>query len=124
MTSLPCFLCGSKLEMRTSKKNKPYFVCDACGVQVFVRRTYGIEKLTTLLKELQHRDIYTRANSPEFLRILAINNEMSATKAEIKKIKEKVFLLMNNEEEAAVEALERRLKNLSSELGRLGTAQR
>jgi t-SNARE complex subunit (syntaxin) len=110
--------------MRTSKKNKPYFVCDACGVQVFVRRTYGIEKLTTLLKELQHRDIYTRANSPEFLRILAINNEMSATKAEIKKIKEKVFLLMNNEEEAAVEALERRLKNLSSELGRLGTAQR
>ena len=42
MQFLPCFLCGAKLEKRTDKNSKPYFVCNPCGIQLFVRRKHGI----------------------------------------------------------------------------------
>ena len=41
----PCPICGEKLDIRTDKKEKPYMVCEPCGVQVFVRNRRGIEKL-------------------------------------------------------------------------------
>ena len=120
MQTLPCLLCGSKLEMRTSKNNKPYFTCDGCGIQLFVRRKQGIEKLDTLIKELQHQEIHSLANSPEFLRILAIKNEISATKAEIQKIDDDIFIFPDPEQRAAIDALQARLQTLISELERLG----
>jgi DNA-directed RNA polymerase subunit RPC12/RpoP len=49
MTFYPCFLCAKKLDLRISKSAKPYFVCDDCGVQIFVRRKKGIERLYRLL---------------------------------------------------------------------------
>ena len=33
----PCPLCGAGLPILASKRKKPYFTCNACGVQVFVR---------------------------------------------------------------------------------------
>ncbi len=45
-----CFLCQRHLEVRTSKKNKPYLVCNDCGIQVFVRFEKGMKRLERLLK--------------------------------------------------------------------------
>ena len=45
MPFLPCVLCGGKLEKRVDKNSKPYFVCDFCGIQLFVRRKQGMELL-------------------------------------------------------------------------------
>ena len=39
----PCFLCGKLLDIRYSKRNKPYLICDQCGMQVFIRRGGGID---------------------------------------------------------------------------------
>jgi hypothetical protein len=41
----PCPLCGAGLPIRTSKREKPYCICDLCGVQMFVRRKAGIARL-------------------------------------------------------------------------------
>lgn len=116
MQSLPCFLCERKLEQRTSKNGKPYFVCDSCGIQLFVRRKQGIEKLSKLITEIEKQQIYSHAQSSEYLRILAILNEISATKAQIKKIEDSIFLFPNNEQAAAIKALEEHLKSLVSKL--------
>ena len=116
MRALPCFLCGNKLEERTDKNRKPYFVCDPCGIQLFVRRKAGIEKLHALIEELQGKEIYSHARSPEFLRMLAIFDEISAIKAEIKKIDDEVFLIANDEQAAERRALQGRMKVLLSEL--------
>lgn len=40
-----CFLCGEEIEVKNSKKGKPYFICDPCGLQAFIRREKGIERL-------------------------------------------------------------------------------
>src|SRR5215472_9097655 len=56
MTSIPCFLCGSDLPIRTDKNKKRYFICDHCGVQAFVRKSEGISRLEDLLKSLRTRE--------------------------------------------------------------------
>ena len=44
----PCFLCGELVEIKYSKRDKPYFICDPCGVQAFIRRDKGIKRLKKL----------------------------------------------------------------------------
>ena len=41
----PCFLCGDMVEIKYSKRQKPYLVCNSCGVQVFIRGKTGIALL-------------------------------------------------------------------------------
>jgi predicted RNA-binding Zn-ribbon protein involved in translation (DUF1610 family) len=49
----PCPLCAARLEVRTSKKQKPYLVCDPCGVQMFVRNPSGVQKFTALVERAE-----------------------------------------------------------------------
>lgn len=56
-TYYPCFLCGEQLEVRASKRKKPYFICDPCGLQAFVRKDRGIQLLaekTTPVLEIEN----------------------------------------------------------------------
>ncbi len=53
----PCCLCGEGLEVRQTKKGKPYMICDGCGMQMFVRIDPGIQRLEELVLEAPDRDI-------------------------------------------------------------------
>ena len=44
----PCPLCGAGLPIRFSKRKKPYFTCNLCGVQIFVRGKTGIARLNEM----------------------------------------------------------------------------
>ena len=55
----PCPICGEKLDIRIGKKEKPYCICDSCGVQLFVRKSTGIEKLAEKLNIELNADIPT-----------------------------------------------------------------
>lgn len=57
MASLPCFLCHKELDLRISKTEKPYFVCEDCGIQIFVRGKRGIERLQQLLGSISRRRV-------------------------------------------------------------------
>lgn len=46
----PCPLCEEKCEIRLSEKCKPYIVCDPCGVQMFIRKTDGIDRMLEYVK--------------------------------------------------------------------------
>jgi hypothetical protein len=48
VTQFPCFLCGEPRAVKISIKSKPYFICDPCGVQAFIRKDAGIERLQTV----------------------------------------------------------------------------
>jgi DNA-directed RNA polymerase subunit RPC12/RpoP len=48
--SIPCALCSRPLEQREDKNGKPYFVCDECGTQFFIRGVVGKERLAKLLR--------------------------------------------------------------------------
>lgn len=45
----PCPVCFEMLEVRHDKNSKPYFVCNDCGIQLFIRGKNGIKKFKNLL---------------------------------------------------------------------------
>ena len=45
----PCPICFGMLEVRYSKRSKPYLTCNDCGVQVFIRGKNGIEMFKNLI---------------------------------------------------------------------------
>jgi ssDNA-binding Zn-finger/Zn-ribbon topoisomerase 1 len=56
----PCPVCGVGLEIRETKKHKPYVICDPCGVQLFVRNETGMGRLERLLFGAEQKDIWAR----------------------------------------------------------------
>ena len=61
----PCSICGAPLDVRYTKKGKPYVICDSCGVQMFVRNGEGIRRFEILLMETKDKDIWTRLSKLE-----------------------------------------------------------
>ena len=43
-----CPVCEDFLEVKTSKKNKPYLVCNDCGMQLFIRGEKGIKRFNKI----------------------------------------------------------------------------
>lgn len=46
----PCPVCTQPREVRTTKKDKPYVICDPCGLQLFIRGPAGIEEFKRLIE--------------------------------------------------------------------------
>ena len=46
--TFPCPLCAASLELRRSRAQKPYCVCNSCGIQLFFRGKTAISKLKQL----------------------------------------------------------------------------
>ena len=47
----PCPICRRWVRVGQTKRRKPYLVCDACGVQLFVRGKEGIRRFQGMLGE-------------------------------------------------------------------------
>ena len=86
MAKMPCFLCSKELELRRDKHKKPYFVCDSCGVQIFVRGRQGIENLEELIKTLRERDFPFKEHARVLHEIQAVLTEIRGVGKEIEKL--------------------------------------
>lgn len=49
--TFPCPICREPRDIRLSKTDRPYLVCDGCGVQLFVRGDTGIRRLRSILRD-------------------------------------------------------------------------
>lgn len=56
----PCSVCGEGLEVRETKKGKPYVICNPCGMQMFVRVESGIRRFEQLVADAGRKDIWER----------------------------------------------------------------
>lgn len=56
----PCCVCGEAREVGTTKKDKPYLICDPCGVQVFVRGKAGIRRFEELVADAAGNNVWKR----------------------------------------------------------------
>ena len=50
---IPCWLCGSPIPVKFSKKRKPYLICDNCGLQIFIRYGKAEDLLIAKIKQQQ-----------------------------------------------------------------------
>jgi hypothetical protein len=128
MSVLPCFLCGKELHQRVDKNRKPYFVCDPCGTQMFIRRKQGIENLVELIKTLQKRDFPFRAHSRTLFEIQAILGEIRGVKEEINKIEKEMHFFTSKKDEKlrsrTLKSLNHRIDTLLSQLEQIARGMR
>jgi hypothetical protein len=119
MPFLPCILCGRRLEKRISRKNgKPYFVCDPCGIQLFIRKQRGIEKLEEVFKNIEKSEIPFRIHARHLNDIQALLKEMEGVKEEIEKLGTPLF--MTDYKLEVRNSLKAQLDNLFSKLKKMG----
>jgi len=59
-TLFPCPLCGKPLDVRATKKKKPYVICDPCGVQLFIRSKAGMRSFEQLVSDAEQRNVWKR----------------------------------------------------------------
>jgi DNA-directed RNA polymerase subunit RPC12/RpoP len=114
--SIPCTTCGARLKKRRDKHGKPYFVCEPCGVQLFIRRKQGIENLAKLIEQLKIHDFHFREHTHVLCEIQAVLAEMRGVKKEIKSLESGFGFFMNakdqKEKQRTLELLELRIKHL------------
>jgi chaperonin cofactor prefoldin len=117
MPFLPCILCGKRLDQRTDKNGKPYFTCDPCGTQFFIRRKQGIEKLEELIRELDKRGLAITQRAQSLYEIQAILSEIDGLKSEIEKLDAQIwFLFVDEDKVQARKSLKTRVQGLLMEL--------
>src|SRR5215470_744008 len=113
MAEIPCFLCGSDLQIRTDKNKKRYFICDRCGIQAFVRKEPGLLRLEKLIQNLRAGNFQFAKHEQSFFQICAVLNEVSALKNEIKKLEQqRHFFSSDPDKERAINALKARVSTL------------
>lgn len=61
----PCPVCLKPLDVRTTKREKPYVICSPCGVQMFIRERAGIEAFGKLVALGVKADVLTRVGQLE-----------------------------------------------------------
>ena len=114
---IPCFLCSQELKQRKDKHAKPYFVCDPCGVQIFVRGRQGIKNLDQLLATLREHDFPFREHAGVLHEIQAVLTEIRGIKDEINKLDGVLEIFTDDEhKERARKLLNRRIETLLSRL--------
>jgi hypothetical protein len=116
-----CFLCGETVDLRSSKRGKPYFICDPCGLQAFIRKEPGILKLAGISKPRQFK-------TTPALEILARLDAVHSKLAEIED--QKPLFTTNPELELAEKALltekthfEKKLRSISAHSGKAGNSK-
>ena len=114
--SIPCFLCGKSLSVKKSKSNKPYFICEICGLQTFVRYKAGIESFRKLLATMsEDGDKYLSVNKSSF-EVLSLVSRLNELKEQLDRIEENKSLsehiLGGTESELAEKALKKEIKSV------------
>ncbi len=117
MAQIPCFLCAQQLKQRKDKHDKPYFVCDACGVQIFVRGQQGIKNLAQLLTTLSEHDFPFQEHAAVLYEIQAVLTEMRGLREEMNKLDSLLEIFTDDEyKKRARKLLNQRIETLFGRL--------
>src|SRR5437868_2257872 len=117
MAVLQCWLCGKTLDLRSDKNGKLYVVCNPCGLQVFVRRKDGMDRLQKLCTSLQKMKIELDGHTELLFSIQGILRQIAGLKSEIENLNEKDdFFFPDEEIIRARNALQGRVDGLLAQL--------
>lgn len=111
--SIPCFLCGDFQKIKLTKNNKPYFICDTCGIQAFIRKTDGINRLTDLINNSTlYKKIYLTGQFLENAHLFRLKERIKLIKKTLSGIGYNIFAAKELE---LHDVLTSKLKHLESE---------
>ncbi|PWT79040.1 MAG: hypothetical protein C5B58_14375 [Acidobacteria bacterium] len=112
----PCPLCGAGLPILTSKRRKPYFVCNVCGMQVFVRGKAGISKL----KQMADSGILVSGKKDSSMHGIMLLNRLESLKLQRSDLQWKKGILFQDQNvENAIRIVDSEVERIQSELANL-----
>lgn len=117
---IPCFLCGKPIRVKLTKNDKPYFICEPCGLQVFVRCKPGIRILKRLLKTIaDDGGKFLNLNQSSFQTLCLVSrlDELNRKLDQVKQDKSLTdYFLSGTESELAEKALEKEIRAVRNAL--------
>ncbi len=109
----PCPTCGELKSIENSKKNKPYYHCDDCGVQVFIRGKQGIRRLEEISETNLLERFEKRGGPSEKLELIQIEADLCFLESQIEKLENKLF--KSSREKRSLNDLKGKLKTLEEQ---------
>ncbi|MGA7853464.1 MAG: hypothetical protein WCA15_09065 [Candidatus Acidiferrales bacterium] len=111
--SFPCCVCSANLEIKLSKRGKPYCTCLECAIQIFFRGKTGIRRLTEILKS----DKLNVGNTLEALPAVILFNRIAQMRSQKEELEAKQGLIMRDPDlDNAIRAIECEMKGVQREL--------
>jgi hypothetical protein len=111
--SFPCCVCSANLEIRLSKKGKPYCTCVPCGIQIFFRGKIGIRRLTEILQA----DRPALGNAPDTIPAIILFNRITQMRSQKKELEAKQGLIMRDSDvDHLIRAIDGEIKDAQREL--------
>jgi|SRR5271154_6603030 len=113
----PCCLCGNGLEIRFTRKAKPYTTCLGCGIQTFFRGKTGIKRLM----EIASSNILIAGKGSKIELAVILFNRIQQVRAQKKQLEETQGLIIRDPDLAnAIRAVDNEIKRVQGELAKLG----
>lgn len=112
----PCPVCGMGLQIRISRREKPYCICNLCGIQIFFRGKAGIRRPKELLEE--EKMISARDSSAS--ESVSLYNRLEQLKTQRKELENKQgFIFRNPDLDNAISAVEKEIDRIKNELEKI-----
>jgi hypothetical protein len=112
----PCCLCSASLEIKLSKKGKPYCTCLTCGIQTFFRGKTAILRLGRLLNSGE----VAKGNPPETFQGLILWNKIVQLRSQKTELEEKQGLIIRDPDlDNLITAVDNEIKSVQGELRKL-----
>jgi energy-coupling factor transporter ATP-binding protein EcfA2 len=110
---LPCILCGEGLPILFTKRNKPYCVCNNCGIQVFFRGKPGIVRLRNMA--IDGILVSVREQSAAYAILLL--NRLERLRLQRKELVQKQgFIIQNPDVEITIRTVDAEIERVQGEL--------
>ena len=112
----PCCVCSVGLEIRLSKRGKPYCTCLLCGIQIFFRGKTGIRRLTEILRS----DKLAFGNAFETIPAITLFHQIEQMRLHKKQLEEKQGLIIKDSDLTnAIRAIDNEIERAQIELAKL-----
>jgi hypothetical protein len=113
----PCPVCGVGLEIRLSHKEKPYCVCESCGIQIFYRGKLGIRRLH---KIVHSQTLITANGSDADLAVILYNRIQQLREQKSQLHVKQGFIFPDPDLQNAISAVDNEIERVQGELDKLG----
>lgn len=111
----PCPACAELKIIKISKKNKPYYFCDYCGVQVFVRGIMGINNLIQIKKTDALRGLRGRPSENDYFGLIKHNHKITFLQSKLNELYDKEDDYgLSEKEQKALKHMEEKLEELEN----------
>ena len=108
---IPCFLCGNQIEVKNTIKGKPYFICDPCGLQAFIRRAKGEERLREWMEG--KAEIFKKKSGGILLDWVA---QLEEVKAKLEEVEDKRGFFPDEDTKLVIAALKAEIEGIKDRI--------